>query len=118
MTTIFELVNNALTTLSPAVPFAMSTYLTQTGAALPDQYLVYQLISAVPEDHADNIETHRTYRVQISIMSRSGLAVLPAVDAAMVAAGFALGPWRSLPYDDEHKHFGIAKDYFYLEKVV
>ncbi|TRZ48830.1 hypothetical protein D4S03_09145 [bacterium] len=112
MTTIFELVATALDKLSPTVPYGLGTYL--CDGELPDQYMAFSLIDGVPEQHADNIETHRSYRVQISIFSRSGLAVLPGVDAAMLAAGFTKGPERQLARDDETEHYGLGKDYFYL----
>lgn len=114
MTTIFAIVEGALSTLSPAVPFAMDVFLTAAGE-LPDTYITYIDVSAVPAQHADNVETHRSFRIQLSIFSRSGLASLPNVDAAMLAAGFTLGPERQLPYDEGTHHFGLAKDYFYLQ---
>ena len=115
MTTIFEYVDDALSSLSPAVPYAMGTYLTPTGAALPDVFITYTLVDGSPEQSADDAETQRTYRVQVSIFSREGLVSLPAVDAAMLAEGFTRGPERALPYDVQTRHFGIAKDYFFLE---
>lgn len=113
MTNIFTRTNDALATLSPAIPFAMDTYLS-TGE-WPDTFIVYTLISGTPEDHADNVEIVRSYRVQVSIMSRNGLASLPDVDSAMIAAGFMKGPERALPKDKDTSHYGLAKDYFYTE---
>ena len=112
MTTIFERVNDALDTLNPAVPFAMDRFI---GEPLPDEYIVYQLITGVPGQHADNVETQRRYRVQVNILRRAGLAVLPDVDGAMTAAGFQRGPERSLPKDDETSHYGLAKDYIFVD---
>ena len=110
MATIFEITNNALATISPAVTFAMDVLI----GTLPDTYIVYSLISGAPEEHADNAETARTYRVQVSIMNKNGLASLPDVDAAMLAAGFRKGPERALQKDSTTSHYGLAKDYFYL----
>jgi hypothetical protein len=112
MTTIFERVTTALNTLSPAVPFALAPY---EGATLPDTFIAFQLIDSPPEDHADNVEIARSYLVQVSIYSKTGLVSLPNVDAAMVAAGFAKGPMRQLPKDQATGHYGLAKDYVYLE---
>ena len=112
MTTIFERITTALNTLSPTVPFALAPY--KTTGELPDLYIAYQLIDGSPEVHADDAETERSYRVQISIYQRSGLVGLPAVDTAMTAAGFQIGPERQLPQDRETGHYGIAKDYLYL----
>jgi hypothetical protein len=111
MTTIFERVNTALATLSPAVTFAMDDLI----GSLPDTYIVYKLIDGVGTDHADNIEIARAYRVQISIMNKSGLVGLPNVDGVMLAAGFTLGPERQLPKDSTTSHYGLAKDYFYQQ---
>jgi aminoglycoside phosphotransferase (APT) family kinase protein len=113
MTTIFELVKTALDTLSPAVPYGMGTYL--CDGKLPDQYITYSLIDGVSAQHADDAETQRGYRVQISIFDRAGLAALPDVDAAMLAADFTKGPERQLDREEESGHYGLAKDYFYLE---
>jgi len=114
MTTIHERVKAALDTLSPAIPYALGQYLTSTGADLPDTFITYIEVSGVPEQHADNVETLRIYRVQVSIYARAGLVSLPDVDTAMLAAGFTRGPERQLAYDKETRHFGLAKDDFYL----
>ncbi|MCI0552557.1 MAG: hypothetical protein L0287_16525 [Anaerolineae bacterium] len=110
MPNIFEITDDALTAISPAVPYAMDTFI----GSLPDVYITYQLIDGVPEQHADNVETARTYRVQVNIMSKTGLASLPDVDTAMIAAGFTKGPERALQKDSTTSHYGLAKDYFYL----
>lgn len=114
MTTIFESVATALGTLSPVIPFGLGQYLTPGGGELPDTFITFTEISGVPTQHADDAETLRTYRIQVSIYARAGLVALPNVDAAMIAAGFRKGPERQLPYDKETRHFGLAKDYFYL----
>lgn len=116
MTTIFERVNAALSSLSPAVPYAMDTYLSESGGTLPNQFIVYQLIDGVPTAHYDNEETHRSYRVQVSIASKTGLVSLPNVNAAMLAQGFKKGPERTLPKDQETGHYVLAKDFFFLEE--
>jgi uncharacterized protein YfiM (DUF2279 family) len=113
MPTIFEITNTALANISPAVPIAMDEYI---GDPLPDTFLVYTLISGVGEEHADNAEISRTYRVQVSIMNKDGLASLPDVDTAMLAAGFTKGPERALQKDSTTSHYGLAKDYFYLKE--
>lgn len=113
MTTIFERVTTALNTLSPAVPFSLAPY--KSTGVLPDQYLTYQLITGTPEDHADNTEIARSYLVQVTIWSKTGLVSLPDVNTAMLAAGFQKSIERPLPQDRESGHWGLAKDYVYLE---
>lgn len=113
MTTIFERVETALGTISPAVPFSMAPY--KSASALPDQYMTHQLIVGTSEDHADNTETARSYLVQITIWSKTGLVSLPDVNTAMLAAGFQKSTERQLPQDRESGHWGLAKDYVYLE---
>lgn len=115
MTSIFKRVADALATLSPAIPFEMDTFQTANNAALPDVYITYSVISGVPQDHADNAEITRTYRVQVNICSVTGLDSLPDVNTVMTTAGFTKGPERSLPKDQDTGHFILAKDYFYLE---
>jgi hypothetical protein len=111
MTTIFERVETALATISPAVSFSLAPY----KGTLPDTYIVHQLITSPPEAHADNAESERSYLVQVSIYSKAGLAALPDVDAAMTAAGFQVGDYRQLPQDPQTGHYGLAKDYVYFE---
>ncbi len=115
MTTVFEKVSDALDTLNPTIPYALGQYLTSTGGDLPDVFIVYSEISGVPVQHADNVEKQRTFRIQLSLYSRTGLISLPDVDTAMIAQGFTRGPERQLPYDEGTRHFGLAKDYFYLQ---
>lgn len=112
MTTIFERVNNALETLSPSVAFALAPY--KSTGALPDTFIVYQLIHGFPETHADDVEFLRSYLVQVTTWNKSGLAVLPDVDAAMISAGFLKRTERQLPQDHETGHYGLAIDYFYI----
>jgi len=87
---IWEVTAAALAGLG--VPIAANVMISEASAALPDLYLVYFLVSAPPSLHADNAETLRTYRMQVSAYNRAGLASLPDVDGAMVAAGFTRGP--------------------------
>ncbi|GEM_PF-977444 len=115
MTTIFERVSNALGTILPAVPFSLDPYLSSDGN-LPDTFLVYLLVDGSPEQHADDAEQERGYLVQVSIYSRSGLAALPDVDGVMTAAGFQIGSEHQLPKDQETGHFGLAKEYVYLDQ--
>lgn len=115
MTTIFERTATALASITPVIPFALGQYLTANGASLPDIFMVYQEITGDPAQHADDAEIARTYRIQVSIYARGGLVSLPPVDAAMINQGFTKGPERQLPYDKETRHFGLAKDYFYLD---
>jgi hypothetical protein len=112
---IFERVKNALDTLSPAVPHALAPY--KASGNLPDLFIVYQLITSPAEQSADNNETARSYLVQVTIWSRSGLASLPDVTTAMRAAGFQAGAFRQLPQDPETGHYGLAKEFVYLEGV-
>jgi len=112
MTSIFALTETALGTISPAVAFSLAPY---KAATLPDVYIAHQLIFSPPEQHADDAETMRSYTVQVTVWSRSGLNSLPNVNAAMTAAGFLKSDERQLPQDDETGHYGLAMDFVYLE---
>jgi len=114
MTTIWERTNTALTGLG--VPMAANRYLVESGHELPEQYIVYQLISSPPELHADNVEKYRSYRMQVTIWDRNGLANLPDISGSMVAAGFCRGPIRELPYVESTRHYGLAYDFLYLDE--
>lgn len=108
--TIFERVDAALGTLSPAVPYALDPY----KGTLPDLFIVHQLLPSSAQQHADGAETERSYLVQVSIWKKGGLAALPDVDSAMIAAGFQKSDERQLPQDIETGHYGLAIDYLYL----
>ena len=116
MTTIFERVKTALDTLAP-VPNAMDIFLTTSGD-LPDTFLVYKLVVGNGALHLDDQEAARESLMQVSIFNRSGLAVLPNVNAAMLAAGFTLGSERPLPKDPQSGHYHLVKEYHYYEEGV
>ena len=107
MSTIFERVDDARAAISPAVDYAMAPY----KGTLPDQFVTYQLIDGSPEQHADDAETERAYLVQVSIWSKTGLASIPNVDTAMLAAGFKKRSERQLPQDQNTGHYGLAKEF-------
>jgi len=111
---IWERVKNALTGLG--VPISANLHIEASGAELPDLFLVYFLVSSPPEQSADDHETLRSYRMQVSAYSRNGLTSLPNIDGAMVAAGFSRGPQRELPFNELTRHFGLALEYIYLEE--
>lgn len=112
---IWERVQAALGGLDPAVPFGANVFVTETGTPLPDLFLVYFLVSSPSEQQADDGETGRSWRVQVSHYCRQGLADLPDVVGVMVGAGFARGPERELPYDRVTRHFGLAQEFVYVE---
>jgi hypothetical protein len=112
MTTIFERVDDALNTLSPAIPFAMGAY--KSTDALPDTFIAYVLVDDGPEQHADNVEKERSYLVQVTVWSVNGLVSLPGIDAVMSTAGFKKGRERQLPMDPETGHYGLALEFTYF----
>ena len=99
----------ALDTLD-GVPYGLDVL----DGELPDLYLTYVLLSSNPGQHADNLETERLFRIQVSIYSRDDFTSMPDVDGAMTAVGFSKSDWRSLPYSTESGHHGLAKDYTIL----
>jgi len=111
MIDVWELTRLALVGLG--WPLAADQYLVATAAALPDQYLVYQLISSPAEQFADNVEKQRSYRMQVTAYSRTGFTTLPDVAGAMVAAGWMPGPMRSLPYNPATRHYGLVMEFVY-----
>lgn len=113
--TIWERVEAALETLVPVVPFAANVYVPSSGAQLPDLFLVYFLVSSPVEQFAENAETERSYRVQVTHYNRAGLAGLPDVKTAMVAAGFVPSNKREIPYDRTTRHYGLAEEYVFVE---
>src|SRR5512139_264192 len=114
MTSIFERVETAIATLS--VPYANQVYIPQTGTALPDQFIVFFLVSSSPAQQANDTETLRGNRVQVSVYDRAGLNSPPDVDTAMVAAGFKRSAKNQLPFNQETRHYGLSLEFTYLEE--
>lgn len=112
--TIFERVRDALAALVPPVPYALEPFLTADGS-LPVTYITYLLVEGSPELHADDEEQERGYLVQLSLRSVDGLANLPDVNTVMQAAGFVPGREHQLPKDPNTGHFGLAKEFSYLQ---
>lgn len=111
MTTIFERVEIALGTISPAINYALAPY----KGTLPDAFVTHQLIASPAEQHADNAETERSYSVQLSLWDKAGVPSTTSVDAAMLVAGFQKGDVRQLPQDPQTHHYGLAVEYVYFE---
>jgi len=114
-TTIWARTLAALTGLG--LPLAANRMVMDTGEALPEAFIVYTLITAPPEQFADDDITVRSYTMQVSYYNRAGLVAMPDIDAAMMAAGFMPGPFRELPFSQESQHYGLALDYTYTEGV-
>lgn len=111
MTTIFERVETALGTISPAVPFALAPY----KGTLPDAYVTHQLINSPAEQHADNEEIERSYTIQITLWDKAGVPSTTKVDTAMQTAGFNKSNVRQLPQDPQTHHYGLAVEFVYIE---
>lgn len=111
MTTIFQRVETALGTISPAVSFASAPY----KGDLPNAYITHQLTTSPAEQHADNEETERSYTIQLSLYDKAGIPSTTKADAAMKAAGFQKGDVRQLPQDPKTHHYGLAVEYVYFE---
>lgn len=105
---------NALTPLG--VPLAAQKMIAADASSLPDVYLTYFLVSSVPVQSADDAETERRQRMQVTAWSRGGLTSLPNVPGAMTAAGFMRGEERELSRDPDTGHFGLAMDFLTLEE--
>lgn len=93
------------------VPYAANVYEVTTGQELPDLYLVYSVVSNYPEQAADDAETERTFRVQVSVYNRAGLTTLPDVSGQMVEAGFMKSRRTEIPYNRDTGHYGIAMEF-------
>jgi len=111
MTTVFERVETALGTVSPAISFASAPY----KGTLPNDYVTHQLINSPAEQHADGDETERSYTMQLNFWDKAGIPSTTNVDAAMKAAGFYKGNVRQLPQDAQTHHYGLAVEYVYFE---
>ena len=112
--TIWERMKAAWTSLGEEM--AANQYMVDSLDDLPDRFIVYQMISDPPRQHADNLETSRLYRVQVTVYDRTGLADLPDIEGAMLAADFQRAGSVELPYNRQTRHYGLALDFYYLEE--
>lgn len=110
--TIWERIAAALATLG--IPYAADADRSVLGDPLPDRFIVYSLVAAVPELHADDAETERFYRVQLNLYDRAGLTALPDTDTAMLGQGFRLTQEVSIPFNPETGHYGLVREYTIL----
>lgn len=111
MTTVFQRVETALSTISPAISFASAPY----KGTLPNAFVTHQLVNSPPEQHADNAETERSYTMQLNFWDKAGIPSTTSVDAAMKAAGFMKSNVRQLPQDPQTHHYGLAVEYVDIE---
>ncbi len=111
MIDVWELTRLALVGLG--WPLAANRYVTANSAALPAQYLVYQLISSQGEQYADNAEKQRSYLMQVTAYSRSSFTTLPDIAGAMTAAGWMPGSIRSIPYNPDTGHHGLVMEFVF-----
>ena len=111
MTTIFQRVETALSTISPSISYAAAPY----KDTLPNAYVTHQLINSPAEEHADGVETERSYTMQLNFWDKAGIPSTTNVDAAMKEAGFHKGNVRQLPQDQQTHHYGLAVEYVYFE---
>lgn len=112
--TIWERVKSALSALG--IPVVESVYIPISGGKYPEEFVVYFLVSAPPEQHADNVEVSTEYDIQVSYYSQVGLIGMPDIDGMMKAAGFTAGNRTELPYNQTTSHFGLAMEFSYLDE--
>ena len=110
----YELTATAMATLSGSVPYAADANRDDLADPLPDLFIVFSEVPAGPQQSADDDETERFYRMQVSIYNRAGLINLPDTDTAMQAVGFRFAGDTHLPYNDKTLHYGIAREYTIL----
>ncbi len=113
---IFQKVEDVLSAITPAVPFAAGRYIPSTGGQLPDVFITYFLVNDSPLMHADDTDVIREERVQLSIYSRTGLTSIPDVTTAMKGAGFSAGPIRQLPVDQQTGHYHLALEFVSIKE--
>lgn len=114
MSSIWEITEDALDGLSVAL--AANVMIRETNEALPDNYIVYQVISSPPVQAANDVETLRYWRMQVTYYDRAGLINMPAIEAAMVTAGFSKSMFREIPYNQLTRHYGLAMEFIFLEE--
>lgn len=112
MTTIIQRMDSALSTISPAIPYAYAPY----KGDLPNLFIAFQLLPSPPVQHADNKEKERFYTFQVSIWDKAGNPSETSVDTALLAAGFMKGNVIPLLQDPKTHHYGLAVEYTYLEQ--
>jgi hypothetical protein len=107
------------TALAPlGLPVGHLVYKTATGQAMPATWLEYQVITDLPDLHANNREVLTVYRVQVKAYTSGDVTALPDINSVMAAAGFLRVSAIDLPYEADTKLFGVAMDYRYTEDKI
>lgn len=110
---IWERVGDALSSIN--LPKGVNKYVVETGESLPDEYIVYFLVDSPNAQNADDVETMRTRKIQVSYYNIAGLMSMPDIESAMIAAGFSPSDQRELPYNEDSGHYGFALDFVFVE---
>lgn len=97
-------------------PLAANRYIPATGSQLPAEYIVFFLVDSIPAEAADDVETLRFHRMQVSYYSTTGLAGMPNIAGAMVAAGFTKSVITEIPYNADTGHYGCSNEFIFLEE--
>lgn len=106
---IWGLVETAISGMG--IKYAADKFKAESGDPLPDEFIVYFLVSAPPDSFADDVESQRSYKVQVNYFNRAGLGSMPDIDSAMQAQGFIKGNLIPLPVDPDSGHFGLGTEY-------
>lgn len=108
----YELTETALSGLG--LPYAADANRSALGTPLPDLFVVYKQVSGLAAQFADDLDTERFFRMQLSVFSRDGLVGLPDTDNAMESVGFVFSRATEIPFTRETGHYGQAREYTIL----
>lgn len=111
MTNIYNKITTTLTSLGYTIR-EQGTY--GSSENLPTTLITYLIVDAPNETHYDNEPNSTTYRVQVTLYSKTPSIVQGANDSIknlMIPAGFLRQSGRSLPYDAKTGHYAWTQDY-------
>ena len=100
------------------IPYDYDHYQDEKGQ-LPDEYIVYFLVSAPPGLSVDNQEVSYIPRIQVSLFfrnKRSFLTIPDKIKKAFTDSGFVRAGEGRVPYQISTGHYGWRCDFIYYEE--
>lgn len=115
--TIWEICENAIKDFCEAnnIEYAAMRYIPPGGVeTLPDEYIVYDMISDPNNAHYSNRPVSTDYRIQFDYMAREQYRMAeipPKIEDLLIEAGFLMQGNARIRFDDKSGHWYWQKDF-------
>ena len=101
------------------IPFDFERWEESLRGDLPDNYIVYFLVSDPTASSADGNERLHSPRIQVSLFYRNKETLLTIPDRIinkLTQKGFRRSSTGRIPYQQNTGHYGWRSDFYYLER--